>query len=113
MLKLEEKLDISKGIGTKILELIKKKRIRAAAEIAFNEYGLERALKILVNAGQGEQAGLFAEQKGYYHRALTLYEELGMRNGALRLYEELGIPMYKRPRLKRDKSHRQFNLNQA
>lgn len=35
-------------LGLRILNLIKKKRIDAAAELAYREFGLERAIKIFV-----------------------------------------------------------------
>lgn len=91
---LEDKLN-SKDIGLTILELIKRNRIKRAAELAYIEFGLERAIKIFINNCQGDRAGMFAESKGYFERAFRLYVELGIKKHARRLSEQLGIPIYR------------------
>lgn len=91
--RLEDKLNSEKGIGLRILNLIKKKRMDSVAELAYQEFGLERALRILVNNGYGLKAGLFAESKGYKEKALRLYIDLGIKSEALRLAEELNLPI--------------------
>lgn len=94
-IKLEDRLNSEKAVGVRILELIKKNKIKAAADLAYQEFGLERAIKIFINNCQGERAGMFAESKGYSERALRLYLELGIKEHASRLSKQLGIPIYR------------------
>lgn len=78
-------------VGYKIHKLVREGRINPAAELAYQEFGFRRAVKIYNNAGRITDAEAFAEKYGYLKELVGIYLYQGQNKEAKRLAKKLGL----------------------
>lgn len=102
-----EEAETSGRKGLVIRTLVELERLHEAAEIAFNEFGIERALKLYLNDGKGEEAAKFAERRGYLREACELYFNNNQEGAYKRVSELIGRNGYtkKRPGKLKKENH--------
>lgn len=92
---LDEVIEVQ-SVGQVIYDLVKKgtykdgdKKFNQAAELAYQAFGIDRAIKVYLNLGLSSRAVSLAENKGYKKLALDICKEYGFHKDGKRIANEL------------------------
>lgn len=85
------KLASQLGIGRVIYILVRDRKYDEAVELAYNEFGIKRAIKIYLNAGMPVAVGRFYEDKGLFEEAYEFYCKIGYTKKAHELAIKLNL----------------------